>query len=109
MSSQLLFKEFVVLFRSWPVDSTKSGRCVAEYIRKMFNQSFKQGELSTVDTNYWSQVLNDLRPIADNVYAAKYPRQRAVGSLGLGKEQCKLAVSNTALKFYDDEFGKKNE
>ena len=104
MSSQFLFKEFIVLFRSWPIDSTKSGRCVAEYLRKIFNQSFKQGELSTVDTKYWNKILRDLRPIADNEYAVKYPRQRAVGSLGLGKEQCKLAVSNAAFKFYDDEF-----
>ena len=40
--------------------------------------------------------------IANNEYFVKYPRQRAVGALGLGKEQCKLAVSNTALKFFDD-------
>ncbi len=100
--SQQLFKEFISLFRNWPVDATKSGRCLAEYIRKKFNQDFKQGELSRVDTNYWSKVLKDLQPIANNEFFEKYPRQRAVGALGLGREQCKLAVSNTALKFYQD-------
>jgi hypothetical protein len=100
--SQQLFKEFVVLFKSWPVDATKSGRCVAEYLRKQFNNSFKQGELSQVDTAYWTKVLSDLKPIANNEYFAKYPRQRAVGSLGLGKEQCKLALSNMALKLFNE-------
>lgn len=100
--SQQLFKEFIVLFKSWPIDATKSSRCVGEYLRKIFNQDFKQGELSTIDTQYWTKTLNDLKPIANNEYFVKYPRQRAVGALGLGKEQCKLAVSNTALKFFDD-------
>ena len=101
-SSQHLFKEFISLFKNWHMDATKSGRCLAEYLRKEFNQDFKQGELSKVNTAYWNQVLIDLKPIANNDYFSKYPRQRAVGSLGLGREQCKLAISNNALKFLDD-------
>jgi hypothetical protein len=102
MSSQLLFKEFVNLFKNWHIDATKSGRCLAEYLRKEFNGDFKQGELSTVNTDYWSKVLADLKPIANNEYFSKYPRQRAVGSLGLGREQCKLAISNNALRFLEE-------
>lgn len=101
MSSQL-FKEFIVLFKNWPADATKSGRCLGEYIRKLFNSDFKQGELSNVDTKYWIKVLDDLKPIANNEFAARYPRQRAVGALGLGREQCKLTMSNTALKFFQE-------
>jgi len=102
MSSQQLFKEFIHLFKNWHIDATKSGRCLAEYLRKEFNTDFKQGELSTVNTDYWNKVLSDLKPIANNEYFSKYPRQRAVGSLGLGREQCKIAISNSALKFLDD-------
>ena len=102
MSSQLVFKEFINLFENWHLDATKSGRCLAEYLRSEFNKDFKQGELSTVDTAYWNKVLSDLKPIANNEYFTKYPRQRAVGSLGLGREQCKLAISNNALKFLED-------
>ena len=102
MSSQVLFREFVSLFKNWHIDATKSGRCLAEYIRKEFNSEFKQGELSTVNAVYWAKVLADLKPIANNEYFSKYPRQRAVGSLGLGREQCKLAISNIALKFLNE-------
>jgi hypothetical protein len=107
MSSQLIFKEFVSLFKNWHIDATKSGRCLAEYLRSEFNKEFKQGELSSVDTAYWSKVLTDLKPIANNEYFAKYPRKRAVGSLGLGREQCKLAISNNALKFLEDDENRK--
>lgn len=107
MSSQLLFKEFVNLFKNWHIDATKSGRCLAEYMRGEFNRDFKKGELSTVDTVYWNKVLADLKPIVNDEYRVKYPRQRAVGSLGLGREQCKLAISNNALKFLEDDENKK--
>ena len=101
--AQQLFREFVVLFKSWPVDSTKGGRCLAEYIRKRFNKEFNKGELSEgVDVAYWQKALAELKPVANNEFAAKYPRSRATGALGLGREQCKLALSNEALKFLGD-------
>ena len=99
MTSQQLFKEFIFLFKTWPVDATKTRRCLGEYLRKEFNKSFKQGDLSdNIDVKYWSKVLSDLKPIANNEYFAKYPRQKAVGALGLGREQCKILVSNDFMQ-----------
>ena len=101
--AQTLFKEFIILFKGWPMDATKQGRCLAEYLRTKFNKEFKKGELSDkIDHTHWSKVLADLKPIENNEYAAKYPRTRATGALGLGKEQCKLVLSNEALKILGD-------
>ncbi len=105
MAHQQLFKEFIVLFKNWHVDATKSGRCFGEYLRKQFNQDFKQGELSIVDNAKWSKILEDLTPIVNNIYFSKYKRHRAIGSLGLGKEQCKMVVSNKSFEIFS---GKKN-
>lgn len=104
--AQQLFREFVVLFRSWPVDATKNGRCLGEHLRKQFSEHFKKGELSeNVDVKYWNKVLQDLKPIANNDFAAKYPRASSTASLGLGKDHCKIVLSNQASKFMikDDE------
>ena len=101
--TQVIFKQFITLFKLWPIDATKSGRCLAEHLRKQFNASFTRGELSEIDATYWNKVLADLKPIADNEYFVKYPRQRAVGSLGLGREQCKLIMSNNSLKMLNDQ------
>lgn len=97
--SHYLFKEFVSLFKSWPVETTKQGRCLGEYIRKVFGESFKRGELSdNIDAKYWNKVLTDLKPIVDNEYARKYPRTNIFGALLLSKDQCKLTLSNQSIR-----------
>lgn len=102
--SQKLFREFIELFKNWPVDASKSGRCLGEHIRKHFSQNFKKGELSeNINVAYWNKVLNDLKPIANNEIAAKYPRHWSTGSLGLGKDQCRLTLSNHAMKIMEKE------
>lgn len=98
MANQL-FKEFIVLFKNWPLDLTKRGRCFGEQIRKHFSQEFKKGELSdNIDVKYWTKTLKDLRAISENEFFNKYPRRKATGALGLGREQCKITLSNDALK-----------
>ena len=73
---------------------------MGEHLRKLFNRDFRQGELAeNVDINKWKKIYQDLKPIANNEYAIKYPRERATGALGLGREQCKLIMSNTAQKY----------
>ncbi|CAF0766967.1 unnamed protein product [Brachionus calyciflorus] len=98
--SQKLFREFIALFKSWPVDATKSGRCLGEHLRKNFGQAFRKGELSeNIDVAHWTKVLNDLKPIANNEYASKYPRFLSTASLALSKDQCKITISNQAMKY----------
>jgi hypothetical protein len=99
MSSQQIFREFVVLFKNWPVDTMKTGRCLGELIRRQFNQGFKNGELTeNVDTAHWSKVLNDLKPIANNEFLKRYPRTKEVGAMGINIDACRIVVSNDGIK-----------
>lgn len=101
--AQRLFRAYISLFKDWPIDATKSGRCLGEHLRGRFNKEFSRGELSeNIDEASWTKMLKDLRPIADNVYAAKYSRMRSTGALNLSKDQCKLTMSNAAMKFMSD-------
>ena len=87
--TEKVFREFVALFKMWPVDATKGERCLGNYIRKYYNQHFKKGELSeNIDVNHWNKVLTDLKAISDDVYLKKYPRLRATGSLGKAYKAC---------------------
>ena len=99
MSTQFLFKEFVALFKSWPVDAAKTGRCLGQHLRTKFSLAFRHGELSEkVDNAHWSKVLDDLKPIANNEFMRKYPRDKQVGALGISSVECGYVLSNEGLK-----------
>ena len=98
-----IFREFIALFKEWPVDATKSGRCLGEHLRKQFSREFSKGELSeNVNETRWQKALDDLRPIANNTYAAKHRRMRSQAALNLSRDQCKLTMSNQAIKFLNE-------
>lgn len=101
--TQRLFREFISLFKDWPVDATKTGRCLGEHLRKRFSEAFNKGELSeNINESQWQRYLNELRPIASNLYAAKYTRIRSTAALNISKDQCKLTMSNQAIKFINE-------
>jgi len=85
--SDKLFREFVTLFKVWPIDTGKSTRCLGAYIRMRFNRDFRRGELSeNVDVKQWSKALNDLKLISNDEYLKRYPRKKgaqATGALGI--------------------------
>ena len=84
-----LFREFVSLFKEWPIDTGKGSRCLGAYIRKHFSQHFQRGELSeNVNVQEWSKTLHDLKQISNDVYLKRYPRERKTGALG--KEEKKI-------------------
>jgi hypothetical protein len=85
-----LFREFVSLFKEWPIDTGKGSRCLGVYIRKHFSQHFQRGELSeNVNVQEWSKTLHDLKQISNDVYLKRYPRERKTGALGKGEKKSK--------------------
>jgi nucleoid factor 1 len=99
MSSQQIFRDFLILFKNWPVDTLKTGRCLGELIRRQFSQDFKNGELTeNVYTVRWSKILADLKPIANNEFLKKYPRTKEVGAMGISIDACRVVVSNDGIK-----------
>lgn len=101
MTSQL-YREFLNLFKRWPIDATKKGNDLGEYLRKKFVNSFTKGESSeNIDLNYWTNALAELKRIANNEFVDKYPRNKGTAALGVGKEQCRVVLSNDAKKYFE--------
>jgi hypothetical protein len=99
-----LYSDFLYLFKRFPIDATKKGYDLGEFIRKKFSKSFTHGEFTqNVDIAYWTKTYKELESLVNNEYASKYPREKATGALNLGREHCKLAVSNQAKKLMGDE------
>jgi hypothetical protein len=100
MSKQQLYREFLNLFKRWPIDATKKNRDLSELVRKKFSQAFQKGESSeNVDLNYWSKVYNDLKPVINNEFSAKYPQTGSTAASGLSREQCRVALSNSSMEY----------
>lgn len=98
--SQKIYKDFISLFKRWPIDATKKGRDLGEHIRVRFMNAFAKGELSeNVDVAYWTQAHKDLSRIVNNEFAEKYPRSKATGALGIGREHCRVVLSNSAQQY----------
>ena len=99
-----LFREFISVFKMWPVDTGKGSRCLGAYIRRHFNQSFQKGELSeNVDIKLWSKALADLKLISNDEYFKRYPRKNpslATGSLGMLKTKSLRIVNVYITHFF---------
>ena len=82
MSDKLL-REFLNLFKMWPIDISKGNRCLGAYIRKNFTQTYNKEKLSeNVNVKEWNKKMADLNAISENEYLKKYPRKK--GSLARG-------------------------
>lgn len=98
------------VFKEWPVDATKRGRCLGEHLRKNFNQTFSKGELTDgIDEAQWQKILDHIKPIAANSYASKYARRRGTAALNLSRDQCKLVNSDEAKKILNEDTSKRIE
>jgi hypothetical protein len=97
--SQKLYADFLLLFKRFPIDSTKKGHDLGEFARKKFSKAFTHGELTqTVDISQWTKTHKELERLVNNEFFDKYPRVKATGALNLGREHCKLVVSNDYQK-----------
>jgi nucleoid factor 1 len=107
--SNHLYRDFLNLFKHWPIDATKKGRDLGEHIRKKFSQSFQQGELSDKsELKYWTKTYNDLKRLENDEFSNKYPRTKSTGALGIGKVQCRVVLSNSSMEYLGVIIEKKN-
>jgi hypothetical protein len=103
MNQQQLYRNFFELFKRWPIDLTKKGRDLSEHVRKKFQIAFNQGEITpNVDLKYWSKAYSNIEILLNNDIFDKYPRKKATGALGIGKEHCRVVLSNSASKFLQE-------
>ncbi|XP_031622287.1 ubiquinol-cytochrome-c reductase complex assembly factor 2-like [Contarinia nasturtii] len=101
MSSQ--YKKFLRLLESWPVDTTKPGRNLGEYLRKQLKASLRAGNDSFDVAVSMDKQFQALERISNNVHFNKYSRLRQSTATGLNSEQCKIMISETSLNYFAEQ------
>lgn len=114
MSSHV-FNNLKRLLIKWPLDTTKQGRDLGEFIRKKVALGFPQGEATKVSNpEEWAKFIKHLENIADDRALKAHPRLHDSTATGLELEECKGIVSTTFLTYLEEEnnrglFSKKPE
>lgn len=93
-----LYFDLIRLFKQWPIDKSKTGRDLGEYLRERFSKAFNIGENSQVDVNEWSRFYESMKLLASNDIKNQYPRERNWTASGLSREQLRFLLSNKSLQ-----------
>lgn len=78
-------------------------RDLGEYLRKQLKASLRAGNISNDNPLSMEQQFQALERISNNVHFQKYPRVRTSTATGLTSEQCKIVISDAALKFFAEQ------
>ncbi|KAK7078267.1 Ubiquinol-cytochrome-c reductase complex assembly factor 2 [Halocaridina rubra] len=92
------YRNFLKLLEKWPLDETKKGRDLGEYIRVRITSAFKQGDSSIVNEEECMRTHSSLDRLASNVYAIRYPRALRSSSTGLSLDQCREVNSTEFME-----------
>uniref|UniRef100_A0A4X2M1E2 Mitochondrial nucleoid factor 1 n=1 Tax=Vombatus ursinus TaxID=29139 RepID=A0A4X2M1E2_VOMUR len=76
------YQHFLKLSEEWPLDETKRGRDLGDYLQQWVAQAFWEGE-NTQIAEY---------------YKHKYPRPRDTGFSGLTVEECRIVLTLEEFK-----------
>lgn len=91
------FKRILQVLEKWPVDETKVGRDLGQYLREKVNKAYKTNQFEA-DIKYWDQQYLSLEKLVKNEYSKKFPRLLNSSATGLTREQCQIALSNEFLE-----------
>ncbi|XP_071518741.1 ubiquinol-cytochrome c reductase complex assembly factor 2 [Panulirus ornatus] len=98
------YRNFLRLLEKWPVDQTKSGgRDLGEHLRLRVTESFKHGDVTSVDEVECQRIYSSLSRIAKDTYAKQYPRSLSSTATGLSGEVCREIISNDFLKALEEQ------
>lgn len=78
-------------------------RDLGEYLRKQLKASLRAGNISTDNQLSVDRQFQALERISNNVHSQNYPRSRTSTATGLTSEQCKIVISDAALKFFAEQ------
>lgn len=92
------YRGFLRLFEKWPVDASKSGRDLGEYVRRCVADAFRHGEQSAVDEQACRAQLESLARIANNHYHNEARRSGTGTASGLSVDQCHQLMTNEFLQ-----------
>lgn len=100
-----LYRRYILVCSQWSVDTTKSGRDFAVYIRKKIPELFPNGELSHISVNdikNYEKQIESLERINKNVYFDAFKSFRVSSASGADAVECKQIISTESMKQIND-------
>lgn len=91
-----LYKQYLKLLERWPVDPTKTGRDLGEYLRHRVRIGFRNGQI-VGDVRKCEENIKSLNRLADNFYLKQFPVSAHYTSCGLDANSCRRLVDNENL------------
>lgn len=99
------YKRFLAILEKWPIDKSKPGRDLGQYLREKFSTQFSnQNNLATSSTEEANiqRQFAALENIIKNTNRNKYPRKSTVTASGLSGEQCQQILSSEFLEYINE-------
>lgn len=100
-----LYKKYLTLLESWPLDKSKIGKDLGQHIRDQVKLAFSKADLNQVDEERCNRYYNSLQRIASNQHGNSYKRTLSSTASGLTQEQCNIALSPEFLEAWQEEEG----
>lgn len=100
--STALYRGFVRVLESWPVDKTRTGRDIGEKLRKQLAGWFPHGENSSVDLRHFQQQLDSLKRISSNHHLTKNVRNGNRTASGFTLNECRHMMTNETLQMLEE-------
>uniref|UniRef100_A0A182P256 Mitochondrial nucleoid factor 1 n=1 Tax=Anopheles epiroticus TaxID=199890 RepID=A0A182P256_9DIPT len=92
------YKNFLSLLERWPVDKSKVGRDLGQYLRDQLTAVLGSSNIVAVKDDRLQRQFRSLENIVNDVHAKKYPRTLNSTATGLSGEQCREVLSTEFLQ-----------
>ncbi|XP_055619606.1 ubiquinol-cytochrome-c reductase complex assembly factor 2 [Toxorhynchites rutilus septentrionalis] len=92
------YNRFLKLLERWPLDQSKVGRDLGQYLRDQLKAVLGGSNIIAVNDDRLAQQHRSLENIVNDVHLKAYPRSLNSTATGLTGEQCREVVSSKFLE-----------
>lgn len=101
------YNRFLKLLERWPVDQSKIGRDLGQYLRDQLKSVLGGSNIIAVKEDRLLRQHQALKNIVNDVHAKAYPRVYNSTATGLTGDQCREVLSSDFLEYLNKEGGRK--
>ncbi|XP_058813079.1 ubiquinol-cytochrome-c reductase complex assembly factor 2 [Topomyia yanbarensis] len=103
MSTQ--YNRFLKLLERWPVDQSKGGRDLGQYLREQLKAVLGAENIIAVNDERLGRQHRALENILNDTHRSAYPRKYNSTATGLTGDQCREVLSSEFLAYLNKEDG----
>lgn len=92
------YNRFLKLLERWPVDQSKIGRDLGQYLRDQLKAVLGGSNIIAVKDERLVRQYQSLENIVNDVHRKAYPRSLSSTATGLTGEQCREVLSSDFLE-----------